>query len=406
MTPRAKGTGSIFKPKGSRFYWIAYVSGGKRRFEGTKSERKSKAQSLLTSRLGDTERGIVVTPKVGKITLDAGLKGVINDLRMNGRSSVVCERCHVACCGVEGHSNLIQRQIDKHILYHAATDDKPEGGYFRPDRLMSTIATSDLTSYVAARLAEGAAAASCNHEMATVRRAYRLAVQGGELATMPKVPMLTLNNARQGFFEQHEFDAVLEHLPAYLQAPLKFAFITGWRLKSEVLPLTVDRVDLQAGVVRLDVGTTKNREGRSFYLTAELRDVLQGQVDDIERLKEQGTICPFVFHRPDGTRIKDFRTLWHTACEAAGYPGKLFHDFRRSAVRTLERSGVPRSTAMSMVGHKTESIYRRYAIVDSAMQQEAAVKLDAWATEQKAKAEAERKGQVQRFEKRQAGANR
>ena len=34
---------------------------------------------------------------------------------------------------------------------------------------------------------------------------------------------------------------------------------------------------------------------------------------------------------------------------------------------------------MSMVGHKTESIYRRYAIVDEAMQREAAVRLDAWA---------------------------
>jgi hypothetical protein len=33
---------------------------------------------------------------------------------------------------------------------------------------------------------------------------------------------------------------------------------------------------------------------------------------------------------------------------------------------------------MSIVGHKTESIYRRYAIVDEAMQREAAVRLDAW----------------------------
>jgi hypothetical protein len=37
---------------------------------------------------------------------------------------------------------------------------------------------------------------------------------------------------------------------------------------------------------------------------------------------------------------------------------------RRTAVRTFERAGVPRSVAMSIVGHKTESIYRRYAIVD------------------------------------------
>ena len=51
---------------------------------------------------------------------------------------------------------------------------------------------------------------------------------------------------------------------------------------------------------------------------------------------------------------------------------------RRSAVRTFERAGVPRSVAMSIVGHKTESIYRRYAIVDEAMQREAAARLDAF----------------------------
>jgi len=57
---------------------------------------------------------------------------------------------------------------------------------------------------------------------------------------------------------------------------------------------------------------------------------------------------------------------------------KLIHDMRRSAVRKFERSGVPRSAAMAMVGHKTESIYRRYAIVDEAMLREAAARLDAW----------------------------
>ena len=49
------------------------------------------------------------------------------------------------------------------------------------------------------------------------------------------------------------------------------------------------------------------------------------------------------------------------------------------SVRTFERAGAPRSVAMSLVGHKTESIYRRYAIVDEAMQKEAAARLDAFA---------------------------
>ena len=66
-----------------------------------------------------------------------------------------------------------------------------------------------------------------------------------------------------------------------------------------------------------------------------------------------------------------------TACKAAGAPGRIPHDFRRTAVRNLERAGVPRSVAMKMVGHKTEAIYRRYAIVSDADLQDAAKKLAA-----------------------------
>jgi hypothetical protein len=61
---------------------------------------------------------------------------------------------------------------------------------------------------------------------------------------------------------------------------------------------------------------------------------------------------------------------------AAGVPGRILHDFRRTAVRNLERAGVPRSAAIAMVGHKTESIYRRYAIVDSGALKDAAARID------------------------------
>ena len=67
---------------------------------------------------------------------------------------------------------------------------------------------------------------------------------------------------------------------------------------------------------------------------------------------------------------------WKGACDRAGVSGRLLHDMRRSAVRNLGRDSVSRSAAMAMVGHKTESIYRRYPIVDSGALREAAAKID------------------------------
>ena len=89
-----------------------------------------------------------------------------------------------------------------------------------------------------------------------------------------------------------------------------------------------------------------------------------------------GTVVPWLFHR-DGKPIKSFRRAWGTACRMAGLPGRIPHDFRRTAVRNLERAGVPRSTAMAMVGHQTEAIYRRYAIADESMLRDGGVQLEA-----------------------------
>ena len=56
---------------------------------------------------------------------------------------------------------------------------------------------------------------------------------------------------------------------------------------------------------------------------------------------------------------------------------RLLHDLRRSAVRNLERAGISRSVAMKLTGHKTEAVYRRYAIVAESDLREAGTKLAA-----------------------------
>jgi integrase len=75
--------------------------------------------------------------------------------------------------------------------------------------------------------------------------------------------------------------------------------------------------------------------------------------------------------------IRAMRNSWSTACKRAGVPGRLLHDLRRTAVRNLERAGISRSVTMKMTGHKTESVYRRYAIVSEGDLREAGLKLAA-----------------------------
>ena len=44
------------------------------------------------------------------------------------------------------------------------------------------------------------------------------------------------------------------------------------------------------------------------------------------------------------------------------YVGLIFHDLRRTFITDAEHSGAPRREVMKISGHKTESVYKRYAI--------------------------------------------
>ena len=142
------------------------------------------------------------------------------------------------------------------------------------------------------------------------------------------------------------------------------AYLTGWRLRSELTTREWRHCDFRAGWLRLEPGETKNGEGRQFPLVPALRRVLEAQKDKADTLaRTTGQIVPWIFFRGDGQRVKGLYGAWARACRTAGVAGLVPHDLRRSAVRNLERAGVPRATAMKLVGHKTEAIYRRYAIV-------------------------------------------
>jgi integrase len=189
--------------------------------------------------------------------------------------------------------------------------------------------------------------------------------------------MLEENNVRQGFFEWAEFEKVQSKLPEYLKAPVTFAYITGWRLRSEILKLCWRNVDFAAGTVRLEPGTTKNKDGRLIYMTPQLRALLQEQREKTLALQRRGgQIINLVFHNR-GRRIANYYKAWYKACHEAKISAKIPHDFRRTAVRNMVRAGIPERVAMQMTGHKTRAVFDRYHIVSDGDLKEAALKLSA-----------------------------
>jgi integrase len=154
---------------------------------------------------------------------------------------------------------------------------------------------------------------------------------------------------RTGFFEPDQLRDVLRHLPEDVQPIVRFAYLTGWRVTSEVLPLQW-RHDFAGNEIRLDAGTTKNDDGRVFPMTRELRALLEDQQRSVLDLAKRGTITPWVFHR-HGRPIKTFVRRWreayrwrHSRCDQARCPQRIDGQSLMQTPRDRDNYGDNRSS--------------------------------------------------------------
>src|SRR5262249_5000238 len=279
---------------------------------------------------------IPVVPHADRLTLADAATLIRNDYAANGHKS----------------ADTLELRLS-HLLAH-----------FGEGARLARLTTGAVEAYKAARLAAGAAAGSVNRELAILGRLGTLARHQHGLVVPYRVAKLEERNVRTGFFEDEQFEMVCRQLRTELAAMAATARITGWR-KSELRSRQWPHVDFAAGWLRLEPEETKNRDGRMFPLIPELRVILEAQrarVDEIQR--RTGRIVPWVFARDDGSAVGDFKKAWATAKRRAGIPGRLFHDFRRTAVRNLIRAGIPETVAMKMTGHRTRHVFQKYAIVE------------------------------------------
>jgi integrase len=342
-----KSAGRLFQR--GKVWWIDYYHRGKRYRESSESTTKKDARALLKKRLGECGTGKHVGKDEAKVTLADLKKITVDDYRRQRLRSL--DRLEVSWLALENHFGLDFRAID--------------------------LGVDTVNAFTAERQSQGKADNTIRNEIGALRRGLRLAHQAGRISSVPYTPMPSEGPAREGFLTREELDLVLKELPDYLRPVTLFAYFTGWR-KKEVLNLRWNRIDFESGEIRLTAAESKNKTGRTFpfRILSELAEVLAAQLEHTRKLeKERGKIISFVFHR-NGNQIKCMKNAWNAACRRVGLAGTIFHDLRRCAVKNLEAAGVSRSVAMSLTGHKTESIYKRYAIADKAAQEEGVKKLD------------------------------
>ena len=358
---RPRGTGSV-ELRGSR-YWIHYSYNGRKQSESVMKARyqntRAQANKLLKKRLAAIEEGKFI-PNDGRMDFEALVDLLKNDYIINERRSL----------------DTALHQI-KHL--------RPYFGRYRaidmtPDRVKA---------YQAQRLNEGAANATINREVAYLGKMLSLAVECKRLSQRPAFHMLKENNVRQGFLDHGSFLSLSSNISQADQDVgdmVEFLYYSAWRC-GEAEKLCWPFVDIVGRCVRLAIENSKNGAARVLPLDDALWAIIE------RRMAKRRSDCPYVFHR-NGRPIKDFRDTWQTACIKTGlghkeevtgngkmwlkYVGTIPHDLRRCGVRNLRRSGVDESVAMKISGHKTNSTFRRYNIVDEKDLREAMEKRQAY----------------------------
>ena len=360
----SRGDGRVFLRRGSR-WWIAYYVRGKEVREAAvvadnrarggvrpaKSEREAK--KALRATLRALYGGSYMTPQERRSTVDELLDDLVTHLRNRGA-----------------------RSVDK-LVSHL----KPIREFFGFLRV-TEVTTKLAAVYTQERLSLGRAPATVNRELEGLKRAFSFAAKQTppRVSSVPYVPLLKAENARQGFLNRADFEAVKANIPdADVRDFVEWGFWTGMR-KGEIAKLTWDMLDRETWTLRLHARAAKTGKGRALTLAGPVREIIERR-DAARRLD-----CPLIFHRKLkgklGQPVKEFRKMWNAACRAAninpGRAGLTFHDTRRTAVRNMRKAGIHETVAMSTSGHRTRSMFDRYNIVDGDDQREAFTRLDGY----------------------------
>ena len=375
----SRGNGGLYQRKDkngklkSQFYWCSYYRHGKQIRQPTGETDQKKAQKFLDHKIREVANELeglkaFVTPRQEKVTVNEILDDLVENYKRGGKRG-------------------IRREVPPQMTSRL----KQLRGFFGTCRAIQ-VGSRDIEEFKSKLKTERKANATVNRSLQLLSQAYNYAITSDppKLSRAPRVERYSeQGNARKGKFTPAEAEAIFNSLPPYMADVGRFAYETGHR-SSEIRKLCWSHLETDA--IRVPGSIAKSREECQIALTEEIEEILSRRKSD----RRPG--CDLIFHH-DGAPIVDYRKCWRSACvclalgayycrscrdtegryiskldvdkkcsvcgkswsENPKYVGKIFHDLRRSAAHESWKAGSSIEDCKRVTGHKTDSMFRRYA---------------------------------------------
>jgi integrase len=246
---------------------------------------------------------------------------------------------------------------------------------FFKDRALESLTPDLVEAYLVQRrkegnkLLEGKAlkGATLNRDVACLKTIVRRAILNRQIDRNPIEGVGRFKEySRERTLTAEELQTLLGNCSPHLRSIVQLAYLTGMR-RGEILGLTWDQVDFKSRIIVLEAENTKTQEKREIPMGDTLKDLFQR----IPRTLGNSYVFTFI-----GKRIGTVKTAFTRACQRANISDFRFHDLRHCAITNLRKAGVSDSVIMSISGHKTYAVFRRYDRIDRNDRQEAIRKVE------------------------------
>lgn len=264
-----------------------------------------------------------------------------------------------------GEDKTFSEMMDKYLKEHVVNlrSERSFRGYAKNLKshfgsfVVSRISPMMINEYRVKRLRQGLKPASVNRELATMKKAFNLALKEWQWVKENPVTRIALereNNKRDRWLIPGEEKRLLKASAAWLRNFIFFALNTGMRL-GEILSLSWRGVDLDRKTVT--VFEAKNDEKRTIPINGSTFKMLK------KLGKVRSTKTGLVFYSSCHTKLdeRNVRRDFQEAVKKAKIEDFRFHDLRHTFATRLIQNGVDVYKVQRLLGHKTPSMTQRYA---------------------------------------------